>query len=66
MITPLTLLPKVKESLFNLTRRAIENATIYNKIVLIHDTMVYPNDNFNQAMAALKIAQLKQTIKQLS
>jgi hypothetical protein len=65
MTTPLTILPN-KESIFKLAKRAIENATIYNKIVLVRETLIYPNDNFNQVMVALKISELENTIKSLS
>jgi len=63
---PLQITAKLKESIFNLAKRAIDNATVYNKLVVVNDeVIIYPNDNFNSAMIALKFNQLNNTIKSL-
>ena len=64
---PLTLHAKIKETLFNLARRAINQASVYNKLVLVNErVIIYPEDNINQVLVALKFDELTTRIAQLS
>jgi replicative superfamily II helicase len=70
MNKPITIQAEKKESIAMASRRAMKNADANNRIVsLVFDggeTLVYPNDQPNKVMKAVKIQQLVGKLKNLS
>ena len=66
MTKPLNIFHKSKEYLFALAKRAINNASIYDMLVIVdNNVLVYPNDNPNKVMLAIEVNNLQYQINQL-